>query len=270
MPPMPGLLRNTHSQLRGYARGALARTGYKVVPWPQAGRLQRSHPDLDPAFGALHARCAPFTMTTVERMYALWSAIRHVHAHALDGAIVECGVWRGGSSMLAALTLLQVGDTRRPLLLFDTFAGMSSPTDADVSTNGLRAADAWDTIEGDVEDFVFAYATLEEVRRNMASTGYPEERIAYVQGKVEDTIPSQAPERIALLRLDTDWYESTRHELEHLWSRLVPGGVLIIDDYGEWIGARKAVDEFFADRQDAPLLVRVDATGRVAVKTTGA
>jgi O-methyltransferase len=269
MPPMQSTVRSARRHARGYVRGALARVGYQLVRSPQAG-LARSHPDLDPAFAALHARCAPFTMTSVERMYALWSAVRHIHARAIEGSFVECGVWRGGSSMLAALTLLQVGDTDRSLHLFDTFAGMSTPTDVDVSTHGLRAVDAWDTIYGDTDDLVFAYASLEEVRRNLASTGYPDERVAYVQGKVEDTIPAHAPERIALLRLDTDWYESTRHELEHLWARLVPGGVLIIDDYGYWVGARKAVDEFFAGRSDAPLLVRVDATGRVAVKTTGA
>jgi O-methyltransferase len=159
-------------------RGALARIGYQLVPAPHAGRLARSHPDLDPAFASLHARCAPFTMTTVERMYALWSAVRHLHAHAIAGAFVECGVWRGGSSMLAALTLQQVGDDQRSLHLFDTFAGMSTPTDADVNAHGLHVADAWDTIDGDAHDPVFAYASLEEVRRNMASTGYPEERIA--------------------------------------------------------------------------------------------
>ncbi len=100
----------------------------------------------------------------------------------------------------------------------------------------------------------------------MASTGYPEERLHFVKGKVEETIPGDLPGKIALLRLDTDWYESTRHELEHLWPLLVPGGVLIIDDYGHWAGARRAVDEFFADRVDAPLLNRVDYTARVGVK----
>ena len=85
---------------------------------------------------------------------------------------------------------------------------------------------------------------------------------------MEETIPGRAPERIALLRLDTDWYESTRHELEHLWERLEPGGVLIIDDYGHWAGAREAVDEFFAKRSDAPLLTRVDYTGRIGVKAS--
>jgi hypothetical protein len=85
-------------------------------------------------------------------------------------------------------------------------------------------------------------------------------------GKVEDTIPADIPEKIALLRLDTDWYESTKHELIHLFPRLQKGGVLIIDDYGFWKGARKAVDEYFAENNIQILLNRIDDTGRMAIK----
>lgn len=111
---------------------------------------------------------------------------------------------------------------------------------------------------------IWAYATLDDARANMQSTVYPTDLQRYVKGKVENTIPAEAPEAIALLRLNTDWYESTRHELTHLWPRLQQGGVLIIDDYGHWEGARKAVDEFFADHP--VLLARVDYTGRMTVK----
>jgi hypothetical protein len=100
----------------------------------------------------------------------------------------------------------------------------------------------------------------------MALSGYDAARLRFVKGKVEDTVPAQAPARIAILRLDTDWYESTRHELEHLDPRLSPGGVLIIDDYGHWAGCRQAVDEYFASRKLHALLNRVDYTGRIAVK----
>ena len=98
----------------------------------------------------------------------------------------------------------------------------------------------------------------------MGSTGYPPEWVAYVEGLVEETITRSAPTRIALLRLDTDWYESTHHELVHLYPQLERGGVLIVDDYGHFAGARKAVDEYFAD--DPILLSRIDYTGRMAVK----
>ena len=106
----------------------------------------------------------------------------------------------------------------------------------------------------------------ESVRETVLSTGYPEEQVHIVRGPVEDTIPGKAPERLALLRLDTDWYESTYHELVHLYPRLSVGGVLIIDDYGHWEGARRAVDEYFAAAGSRPLLNRIDYTGRIAIK----
>ena len=227
----------------------------------------RTSPDLEPEFLQLQAACAPYSMTSIERRYALWQAVRHVTAHNVPGAIVECGVWRGGSSMLAAATLRACNDCDRHLWLFDTFEGMSDPSQYDVeAATGLRAADHDDIVHRRTDSPVFAYASLGEVQLNMETIGYPTDRIHYVQGKVEDTVPSEAPEAIAFLRLDTDWYESTRHELEHLWDRLPAGGVLIIDDYGHWAGARKAVDDFFANRVDAPLLCRIDYTGRIGVK----
>jgi len=116
---------------------------------------------------------------------------------------------------------------------------------------------------------MWAMAPLDRVRRNVLATGYPAERVHFIQGKVEDTLPANAPDRIALLRLDTDWYESTHHELTHLYPRLSPGGVLIIDDYGHWQGSRLAVDEFFAARAYTPLLGRMDYTGRMMVKPGG-
>jgi hypothetical protein len=218
-------------------------------------------------FGAAYGACAPFTMTSVERCYALWEAASYIACRGIGGDVVECGVWRGGSSMIAAFALKLAGDTSRDLYLFDTFSGMPAPSSFDVeATSGVSAASIPEYVNQQRDSDVFAYASQSEVERNMAATGYPAERCHFVAGMVEDTIPAAAPERIALLRLDTDWYESTRHELEHLWDRLVPGGVLIIDDYGHWQGARKAVDEFFAGRADSPLLARVDYTGRIAVK----
>jgi hypothetical protein len=131
-------------------------------------------------------------------------------------------------------------------------------------------ADVWDRHRGRQDDPLVCFGALEDVQANMATTGIDDARLRFVKGPVEETIPASAPERIALLRLDTDWYESTRHELEHLWDRLSPNGVLVIDDYGHWAGARKAVDDFFAGRPDAPMLARLDYTGRIAVKAAAA
>lgn len=254
------------SPLSRLTEGVLARRGLRVQKIPSAQTIAATHPDLEPAFAAACARCEGQTMTSIERMYALWQAVRHVESAGIAGDLVECGVWRGGSAMLAAITLLELGDTERVLHLYDTFAGMSEPTERDRDPSGASMADEWQTHAGRVDDPVFAYGALSVVQANMRSTGWPEDRVRYLEGKVEDTIPAHLPERVALLRLDTDWYESTRHELEHLWDLLTPGGVLIVDDYGHWAGARQAVDEFFAARDDAPLLTRIDYTGRIGVK----
>jgi hypothetical protein len=221
--------------------------------------------DLEPEFTALRERCAPFTMTSPERMYAFYQAVQYVVRANVPGDVVECGVWRGGSSMLAALTLLDCGDESRELYLYDTFAGMSEPDERDVTASGKPAIRQWrDAHRGEVNEW--CYSPLDEVRRNLLSTGIDRERVHFVEGKVEDTIPATMPERISVLRLDTDWYESTWHELTHLYPRLSPGGVLIVDDYGHWQGAREAVERYFAQHAEPILLARSDYTGRMGVR----
>ncbi len=203
-----------------------------------------------------------YSMTSQARLLALIDAVRYLSKSRIPGAFVECGVWRGGSSMAAALTLLQENDNGRDLYLFDTYSGMTPPTDEDISRDGLLARDLMTNPE------VLCAAGLEDVKGNMLSTGYPKDRTHFIVGPVEHTISATSgPEEIALLRLDTDWYESTHHELIHLFPRLVRGGVLIIDDYGHWQGARKAVDDYFASHNLTYLLHRIDYTGRLLVKT---
>ena len=107
---------------------------------------------------------------------------------------------------------------------------------------------------------------MDEVRRNLFSTGYPENQLSFVEGPVEETIPETVPDKIALLRLDTDWYESTLHELRHLYPLLSEGGVLIIDDYGHWKGAREATDQYLREESPKILLNRIDMTCRLGVK----
>jgi O-methyltransferase len=161
---------------------------------------------------------------------------------------------------------LQVqGDTSRTLYLFDTFEGMPPPTNVDREAASGKLASTL-LAEADKSSYIWAYAQIQEVRVNLASTGYPLARIHLIAGKVEDTIPSAAPSAVAILRLDTDWYESTRHQLLHLFPRLAVGGVLIVDDYGFWLGARKAIDEYFDQNRIPILLNRIDDTGRIAVK----
>ncbi|MEI7034918.1 TylF/MycF/NovP-related O-methyltransferase [Streptomyces pratensis] len=205
----------------------------------------------------------PYSMTSPERLNAFILATRHVARHAIPGAIVECGVWRGGSMQACARTLLSVGDTERELYLFDTYEGMTPPTAEDLRRDGRPAQELLDAQGKDRP--IWAVASLEDVKAGFEQVPYPPERVHYVRGRVEDTVPGQAPEQISILRLDTDWYASTQHELEHLYSRLVSGGVLLIDDYGYWQGSRQAVDEFLDKTGERLLLLRMDE-GRIAVK----
>lgn len=222
--------------------------------------------DFDRAFLSIMRICQPATMTSVERMYALYKAVEYLSTASIPGDFVECGVWRGGSMMCASLTLLQADDTSRRLYLYDTYEGMVPPGEADVDASGQVASTKLSLEPRHEGSHIWAYAPIDTVRRNMASTGYPEGQVNYVVGPVEETIPATMPESIALLRLDTDWYVSTCHELEHLFPRLVKGGVLIIDDYGHWQGARRAVDEYFAGSDVKILLNRIDYTGRIGVR----
>ena len=221
--------------------------------------------DMDPQFAAIAARCAPYTMTPRERLYGLYQAVSYVVKAHIPGDIVECGVWRGGSCMAAALTLMQSGDVARDLYLYDTYAGMTKPGAFDVDQRDQSAFATWKRSQrGDHNQW--CYASLDDVKANLASTGYSSARLHFVQGDVLATMPSTMPEHVAILRLDTDFYESTRHAMTHLFPRLSSGGVLIVDDYGHWQGAKKAVDEYFAAQGVTMLLNRLDYAARIGVK----
>lgn len=247
--------------MKSLIKKALNRFGLDVVSYvsPDEADL-KAFPDLSDKERKIIAAVKPFTMTSVERIVSLINAVSYITTNKIAGDIAECGVWRGGSMMTVALTLLANNDANRKLYLYDTFEGMSAPTEFDKSLDGVSAAQQMNQTEEK-----WCYAGIEDVRRNIVSTGYPEENIFLVKGKVEDTIPQTIPANLSLLRLDTDWYESTKHELNHLFPKLAPEGVLIIDDYGHWQGARKAVDEYFAEQKRKVYLHRIDYTGRIAV-----
>lgn len=198
---------------------------------------------------------------------ALIRAVDYVLNAKIAGAFVECGVFKGASPIIIAKTLLRHGIGNRDIYLYDTFEGMPKPTDWDVDYTGARSMDVWEKTKWQhVDGSSDVYSPIEEVRENLRRVAYPTERFHLVKGKVEDTIPSTIPVRIALLRLDTDYYESTKHELEHLFPRLEKGGVLIIDDYGHFQGARKATDEFFKTHGIPMYLTRVSESVRFGVK----
>ena len=143
---------------------------------------------------------------------------------------------------------------------------MSEPTDVDVMWDGQPAREMWKNNRNPDQTNNFCFAPLEEVKNVMGQTGYDRNKIHFVKGKVENTLPGEAPQAISLLRLDTDWYESTRHELVHLFPRLSRGGVVIFDDYGCWEGAKKAVDEYMKETKVPLLLHSIDEEARIAVK----
>lgn len=254
------------SLAKSTVKAIAARAGYRIQ---RIQRIQPRYPaDFDATLIQTVERVAPYTQTTPEGIAATCQAAEYLVGHGIPGACVECGVWRGGSMMAVALTLLGLGERERDLYLFDTFAGMPEPGAADVSLEGADAQSEWQRRRsGDVSEW--NAVAVDEVRAAMLATGYPADRVHYVEGKVEESLPTSAPERIALLRLDTDWYESTRHELVHLFPRLSPGGVLIVDDYGFWLGARQAVDEYFASEGVRIMLGRIDVSGRLAIKQGG-
>jgi O-methyltransferase len=244
-------------------RRAIRCLGYDLI---RVDSQEKFSPDIPTSSIDTYRKVSPYTMTSPERIFSLCDAIRYIHDNNIEGHIVECGVWKGGSMMAIADTLLKLGDNTRHLHLFDTFDGMTAPSENDVDVSGVTAESLLKNADKEQEDSIWCKAGLDTVKKSVESIGYPNDRIHYIQGLVEQTIPQHIPEKIALLRLDTDWYESTHHEMEHLFPRLAKGGILIIDDYGHWQGARKAVDEYIASHSVRIFLNRIDYTGRVAVK----
>ena len=234
------------------------------LPWRK--KRKRLPKDFDELSTRIYGAVEHFTMTNPERVLSAIEATKYIVSYGIEGAIVECGVWKGGSAMAIALTLNELGRSNRDIYLYDTFAGMNAPTDVDISYRGEQAHKHFSETKTSADSSHWCLSLIEEVKKNVYSTGYPRDRFRFIKGKVEDTIPENAPEKIALLRLDTDWYESTKHELTHLFPRVSSRGIIIIDDYGYWQGARKAVDEYIAEYNSPLFLHRVDRSARLVVK----
>lgn len=205
------------------------------------------------------------TMASFSNFWFLLKSIDYLVENNIRGSVVECGVWRGGSSMAVALRLVQKGSLERDIYLFDTFNGMVLPSSQDIDTQtGLSASDLLNNAPAN--SWILAKAALSVVQENIYRTHYPETKIHYIVGDVLETLPTTNIESIALLRLDTDWYESTLAELKYLLPRLVKGGICIIDDYGHWDGCKKAVQEYFSTSDFKPLLFHVDYTCRAFIR----
>ena len=207
------------------------------------------------------------SMVSIERLCATLKAAKYVSENNIDGDFVECGVWRGGNAIIAADIFRRYGLDKK-VYLFDTFAGMTEPSDDDRAISDNEPAMKHYEKEKTPTHSNWCYAPIEEVRENFSKRALLGDNIVFVKGPVEETLRLQAnvPERISILRLDTDWYESTKVELTTLYPRIVSGGCLIIDDYGWWSGSRKATDEYFEQMHPKPLLHVTDSCGRIAVK----
>jgi O-methyltransferase len=256
-------------------RGRLRRDGQAAAETPDAqplGAPPQPHlaSVLDDQEKQTIADVRFYTMVSTERLVAVMDAVKYVVDRGVPGALVECGVWRGGSVLAMIRTLQQLGVDDRDVYLFDTFEGMTEPTEADTSPFEQPAVHTWEQTPDGTTPWAWAFDEgiygIEFVQGLIYDSGYPRERIHFVQGPVEQTIPGTVPDAIAVLRLDTDWYESTKHELDHLYPLLSDAGVLIVDDYGHWEGARRAVEEYFSGARKPLYFARSDYSGRVAVK----
>lgn len=230
-------------------------------------RLRTQFPDVADSHLRIYQSVHELTMTSPERVFALCSAVEYIVENQIEGDCVECGVWRGGSMAATAQILVQFDEMDRTLWMYDTFEGMSEPSEEDVDLRGQVARQLLDDQDRLDEKSIWCFSPLNQVKQTMRKTGYDGKNMEFVKGKVEDTLPTKTPEKIALLRLDTDWYESTRCEMEYLFPLLVPGGVIIIDDYGHWEGCRRAIDEYVKKNGISLFLNRIDYTGRIGIKS---
>ncbi|MCK5737211.1 MAG: class I SAM-dependent methyltransferase [Spirochaetaceae bacterium] len=246
---------NSKNKLEESAR-LLENAGWNVKPPNQ------NLNDMDSEFMKIWEEASALTMISPERGWALAEAVRYVCRSGISGDIAECGVWKGGACLLASNILMKEDkDSQRRIWLYDTFSGMVSPGKEDrIASSGQALAER--NPEG------WWSSGLAEVKDTISRSAMDLSCFNFIQGNVEETLDNEIPEQLAVLRLDTDWYESTMKELVVLYPRLSPGGVLIIDDYGHFTGARKAVDDYFKKRGENILLHRSDYTGRVLVKNS--
>jgi O-methyltransferase len=212
-------------------------------------------------FWNIAQKCLPHTCVLIERLYAIYKTMEYVCRHDIEGDIVECGVGKGGSVMATAETLAHFRSTERKIYVYDTFEGMTPPGAHDVDYHGNHQS----TLDPSLLYWPGS-GHYQEIEQKLHGCAYPYDRFVLVKGPVEKTLPGVMPDKIASLRLDTDFYESTKQELVHLYPRVVSGGVVTIDDYGHFLGARKAVDDYFATCRDRVLLHRIDYTARTGVK----
>lgn len=200
----------------------------------------------------IYHRVKPFTCLSAERIANNIECVDYVVQHNVRGDFVEMGVWRGGSVASMALRLTNYPHQQRTIHLFDTFAGMTPPTSADVDFLGTPAHQIMNEVKCE--------ASLSEVQSNLDEFRASNVELKYHVGDVRNTY-LEAPDRISILRLDIDWYDTTLFVLLRLYPKISKGGFVIVDDYGHWKGCRRAVDEFLSTLPNRVTLHPIDYTG---------
>ena len=210
-----------------------------------------------------------YTMLGVERLYAALSAVRYTIENNIEGDFVECGVWRGGCSLAMAMYARHLGSNKKVYLL-DTFAGMTSPGINDKETGSKNNDKLMREYQKGQKDGYneMSFASLDDVVQIFRNEDLVTSA-EFIKGDVINTLndDSWQPQNYSIVRLDTDFYDSTFEELMILYPRLTKSGVLLIDDYGHYEGAQKAVDEYFENHSvRKPLKLITDYTGRAIIK----
>ena len=216
-----------------------------------------------------YVRANNLSMCTTFNLQQTAIACKYIAINKIPGDFVECGVYKGGNALIAA-KVFDIYKVNKKVYLFDTFTGMSKPTKYDLRTSDKSSVLSKYLSRQQKDHTDWAYASIEEVKENFRKINLLNNNVIFVKGKVENTLDQviNIPNAISFLRLDTDWYESTKKELEILYDRLVYRGILVIDDYGAFDGARKAVDEYFKKLSQPPFLSLIDNGARICIKST--
>jgi O-methyltransferase len=191
-----------------------------------------------------------YTMVTNRNLINLYALIETIEANQAPGDIVECGVWNGGSAAMMGLALSKSQQNiRRSIWLFDSFSGLPKPGNKDGSIEqeyyfeGLNRGNL---------------GHVEHVFRKLLVSMH---NVRIVRGWFDETLPSAHIDQIALLHIDADWYESVKLVLETFYDSVVPGGFIVLDDYGYWEGCKRAIDEFCIERDIDIIIKQADRVG---------
>ena len=249
---------------RKFINNLLGIFNLKITKLDQFLVLNRSITELDPLidrdFRKIYKKIEKeFGKADPTSSYTVYNCLKHIIQNKIKGDLVECGVFKGKMIAVMIETLNFYNSSEKNIYLYDTFEGMTpnSEVDKHVDTGQKNQVKLE---KGD------NYCDIESVQKNLENFNYDEKKIFYIKGDVKETLEGRLPDQISLLRLDTDFYESSLIELEKLYPKVNNSGFVIYDDYGHWIGQKKATDEFFTNKNIKPFLVRTSRKERLEVK----